>query len=551
MPFLHLAPRFFFILGFLSFLSSYSYAVDTPNELDWSLRDKALQAQVEEQLSNDDRPSQLPSVTETPDIIEEANCFHIDSIHVESSQLFLPNTLSDPFQGKCLGKNSIELLLKSINKYLLSKGYVTARALLTEQDLSAGNLLIKVFSGAVENIEFPAQYKNLWSHAIPVDLNRSLNMRDLEQGVDNLNRLPSQNITFDIEPGNKIGNSRIIANIQKGNPYGLTVNLDDAGSEATGKYQINVGGRTDNLLFLQDSLNLSFGQDLDSDQNNTSKNYLASLSIPLGYWMMEYTVNGSEYEQLVSGDVQSFVSSGTTFDNKLKATYLMYRNSKVKWSLNSALRVRDRRGYINDTEVLVQRRNLTDIDIGASFRSYLDNGVLDASVNVIQGLDWLDAEEKSVSVQTPEYRYVSGMIAASQRLEFFSRKGQLSTQFFAQWADTPIYSLDWYNNGGRYTVRGFDSEHSISGEHGWRLKNEFQFPVFFTGNNMFIGLDIGGVSGTGSQAYKDKEIMGISTGLKGVYKSIGYDVFVAMPFIQIGSSTEDSIETGFKLTWSI
>jgi hemolysin activation/secretion protein len=546
--------RFFLIILFLSLSAPLlAETASLSDQIDRDQRNREEQEEIQERISDVSPPAQLPKPSEFPIPPIESRCFIVKKIDVSGAFISLPEGLSRNYIGQCIGKDGIALYLRAINKFLLGKGYITARAVLPEQDLSSGELKIQILSGELEEVIFPENYDAYWRHALPIEVGESLNIRDMEQAIDQLNRLSSQDVKFDIEPGLTPGTSRIVAKVKEFKAWNGGISIDDAGSESTGVHQISADFSYSNLFSIQDIITASVTRDLDDNSDDTSRSYRVGLSLPYKYWLFDISANGSEYEQLVKGDVQSFVSSGNSNDEKLKATYVAYRDNKSKLSLNTGVRKRTRRGYINDAEIAVQRRNLTDLELGLLYRRYIQRTVLDLSMSVFQGTDWLNAESKDNSLDSsapqPDYRYYTATAVMSHPAQWFSRAVQISTQFQAQWADTPIYSLDWFSNGGRYTVRGFSSEHSLSAEHGWRLKNDVTTQLFHWPISVYTGIDVGEVSGDGSDDIKDKTLMGVALGVRGQIKAFNYDTFISRPFILSGTEKNNCCQFGARVAW--
>lgn len=81
-----------------------------------------------------------------------------------------------------------------------------------------------------------------------------LQLRDIEQGLEQLNRLPSNNAAMRIEPGAKAGASRVlISNVQK-RTWRLSAGVDNLGQESTGLAQYTLGFEKDNFLGCNDQL---------------------------------------------------------------------------------------------------------------------------------------------------------------------------------------------------------------------------------------------------------------------------------------------------------
>jgi hemolysin activation/secretion protein len=527
--------------------------VSLADQIDRDQRNREEQKEIQERISDVIPPAQLPKSSEFPIPPIEARCFTVNNIDVSGAFISLPNGLSRHYIDQCIGKDGIALYLRAINKILLAKGYITARAVLPQQDLSSGELKIQILSGKLEEVVFPESYDAYWRHVLPMEVGESLNIRDMEQAVDQLNRLSSQDIKFDIEPGLNPGTSKIVAKVKELKAFNGGISIDDAGSESTGVHQVSADFSYSNLFSIQEIITASITRDLDDNSDDTSRNYRVGLSLPYEYWLLDISANGSEYEQLVKGDVQSFVSSGNSNDEKLKATYVAYRDNKSKVSLYTGVRKRTRRGYINDAEIAVQRRNLTDLELGVLYRRYIKRTVLDLSLSVYQGTDWLNAESKDNALDSsapqPDYRYYTATAVMSHQAQWFSRAVQISTQLQTQWADTPIYSLDWFSNGGRYSVRGFSSEHSLSAEHGWRLKNDVTTQLFNWPISIYTGIDVGEVSGDGADDIKDKTLSGVALGIKGQIKAFNYDAFISRPFILNGTEKNNCCKFGARIAW--
>ncbi|MEN7530751.1 POTRA domain-containing protein [Cupriavidus sp. DL-D2] len=117
--------------------------------------------------------------------------------------LFLP---MDPFafarqwlehyQGQCVGKQGVETLVKGLSQTILSKGYVTTRVLVPEQDLSSGTLKLALIPGVIGDIRFSdPDLWGTWKTAFPTAPGELLNLRDLEQGLEQMKRVASQDAT--------------------------------------------------------------------------------------------------------------------------------------------------------------------------------------------------------------------------------------------------------------------------------------------------------------------------------------------------------------------
>ena len=109
---------------------------------------------------------------------------------------------------------------------------------------------------------------------------------------------------------------------------------------------------------------------------------------------------------------------------------------------------------------------------------------------------------------------------------------------------------DRFSIGGRYTVRGFEGETSLSGERGYLVRNEMSAAVGDTGQEIFIGIDHGEVSGPSTNLLVGNRLTGAVLGLRGGYKRVQYEVFVGTPLYQPEGFKASDTAAGFNLNIS-
>jgi hemolysin activation/secretion protein len=142
------------------------------------------------------------------------------------------------YAGHCLGVNEITQIMGLVTRDYIERGYVTTRAYLPAQDLHTGTLLIDVVEGVIEQLKQDDGAARLpLNTSFPAGAGQLLNLRDLEQGIDQLNRLQSNNATLDIQPGSQPGGSNVVIHNQPSRPVHLFVSYDNQGSVSTGANQ--------------------------------------------------------------------------------------------------------------------------------------------------------------------------------------------------------------------------------------------------------------------------------------------------------------------------
>ncbi|ETS29314.1 hemolysin activation/secretion protein [Photorhabdus khanii NC19] len=127
----------------------------------------------------------------------------------ESLSRSVKQNLIHPYLSHCLTLQDINGLMRKVSNAYIERGYVTSHASLKEQDLSSSTLTIAVNEGKIESISLDDETPRSLKMAFPGMIGKTLNLRDIEQGMERLNRLPSQQVTIDIQPGKQPGYSAV------------------------------------------------------------------------------------------------------------------------------------------------------------------------------------------------------------------------------------------------------------------------------------------------------------------------------------------------------
>ena len=165
-----------------------------------------------------------------------------------------------PWQGRCLTLADLNDVLGRVTFLYINRGYVASRAYLPEQDLSRGTLEVKVVEGKLTDIAVKIRrlVPSQLATAFPGMKGRPVNLRQIEQGLDQINRMRSAKATISLEAGREMGDSVLGVHVENSNPWSITASSDHAGSTSTGYYQSSLGVGFDNLLELNDQWSFDY-----------------------------------------------------------------------------------------------------------------------------------------------------------------------------------------------------------------------------------------------------------------------------------------------------
>ncbi|WP_236904597.1 ShlB/FhaC/HecB family hemolysin secretion/activation protein [Collimonas fungivorans] len=463
------------------------------------------------------------------------------------------------YDGACVGKSGLNLIVKRLTSQILARGYSTTRIGIPGQDIAGGVLKLVLVPGVIRTIRFsdPNLY-GTWRSAFPTGPGELLNLRDLEQGLEQMKRIPSQDVDMQIVPGEIPGESDVVIEVKRSKPWKFTGTLDDSGAKGTGKLQAGLNFALDNPLGLNDMFNIGLSTDADrkAGQRGTSGNNVY-YAIPAGYW--NFAVSGStyDYHQEVAGANQTFVSSGKSRNLELKVTQLFQRDQAQKNSWQFRVGKRWNHAYVEDTEIAVQERNTTFAELAWVHTHYIGSAQLDFTFANKWGVNWFNGQTYAKNLlgqedsSTNNLHYTLQTVDATLSLPFHIASQPLTYigTFRGQATRSPLYLADQLSFGNRYTVRGFDGELTLAGERGFYVRNELNLPIASSGQSAYLGLDYGQVYGPSVANLLGNKLAGATVGLRGGLFGLSYDLFSSWALVKPQGFNTATPAVGFSLSY--
>lgn len=520
-------------------------------------RQEERQREAQQKLENRSsvlKPAQKAEViTDLPD---EMPCFVIHEIEFIGPDAHWFNWLQEtvsPFSSRCIGAAGLGRIAEVLDDELIQAGYATTRVSLPEQNLRTGKISIRMHVGRIAEVrterkkqnsigknESPDNAWGTWWTAFPLGSGDILNIRALEQGVEQMQRLPSQSVSTRIEPGTEPDTSVVVIERSAGAfsdrlRGGFT--LDNSGSKSLGRTQFSSYLALDNALGLNDILSLTASTNAQNPgADHRSQSLAASYSIPFGYSTVSLSKSHSRFAQNVQGTTARFLSSGESMSDEIRLHHIVARTSSAKLGAYAALSARRAKSFLDDVELIVQRRRTTNVETGITYRQLIGRANFDLELGYRRGMPWRDAQEDYPSDLanglTLRPRIWSLSLSYGQPLSFGTRTFQYNATLRAQHTANTTLSVDQIAIGGRYSVRGFDGDAVLLAENGFYLRNDFFMPVQLAGGidgQAYLGLDIGRVWGPSDINIVGNKLAGAAIGLRARWKALQVDVALGTP----------------------
>lgn len=486
----------------------------------------------------------------------ESPCFVIRSVELggDAAATFQwAVKAAQPALNRCLGSTGINTLVSAIQNALIARGYVTARVLAPSQDLLTGVLRLTLVPGRVRAVRFTqGQPTGGYANALPLRPGDLLDLRAIEQGLENLKRVPRTEADIKIVPGEQPGESDLAIDWQGGRNYRFALSLDDSGSRSTGTYQGGATLSVDNPTGHHDLFYVTLNRNVPGDSpggDYGTRGYALHYSIPYGYWLASFQLNDYGYHQTVAGANQDYIYRGTSTNTELKLARIVYRDAVRKTTVSLRAYQRRSRNFIDDTEVEVQRRRMGGFALALAHKEFIGKSTVEGSITYKLGtpaFGTLPAPEEPYGEGTSRPRIVNVDLNVTVPLP-----ANLTYQgaWRGQWNGTALIPQDRFAIGGRYTVRGFDGEASLSAERGTLLRNDLTWTMPGTNQQFYVALDHGTVSGASAPRLLGTSLTGMALGWRGQLGRFQAEVFAGKPVRKPAAFRTAGVATGFNLNF--
>ena len=485
--------------------------------------------------------------------------FYIKQIQLDGvpKELSFLSKIARKHEQKHVTVSDITNIRNAFQRKLLDKGYVTSQVYIPEQNLNAGTLQFMVMPGRVEDIRYSTSSAHgPWRTAFPVRPGDILNIRDVEQGLEQMKRVSSQSVTMQLLPGTSVGTSIIELSIKQDKPVHGSISFDNSGLESTGIYQGSFTSSFDQVFRANDTFTMSLSGDL-SGSGSIKGTRAASLNyvIPHGKDTFSLSFSKSRYHQTIQSNPYDFTYSGKSTTMKAKWNHVWSRTQREKRAFDISISTRHNHRFINDMEIPVQALRTTSMEFGVSNRKYIGNATLYSRLGFQWGIGALGAQPEhkaSVAMGGPTSRYHMWLVDVDYRKPFVMghRPASFTSSFHGQWVQggKRVYSVDTINIGNRYSIYGFDGEYTLMGDSGWYVRNEVSSMIPRLNTEVYLGLDVGAVYGKSTESLVGKTIAGTALGVRGNYASgLLFDAFVSTPLYKPQGYHTKKFYSGFTI----
>lgn len=492
-------------------------------------------------------------------------CFDITRVEIDGTTLLSAQEIGKvtaPYGNRCIGLAEINAVLRDVTHLYIDHGYVTSRAYVPQQDIRKTRILrLLVVEGTLSDIYLNGQKvagNASLATAFPGLIGRVVNIRDIEQGLDQMNRLQANDAKSAMLPGPKDGTSILNIENRPGRPWHVSFGNNNMGQESTGFSRSSASLGFDDLLDINDQWNFSYEHSGPSypwtdDGRGYGNSYSGSVSVPYGYSTVSLNGSWYQYESAVEGNFSTLETSGNSGQAGLGIDRVVFRDKDSITTVRSGLTYKQTNNFLlgNLIEVGSRRYTVGDIGISHSRRMFGGIWVFDASYDKGLGLfDAVEPGDPGAGNADPRFSKFNATISVTQPFQAAGRQFELTSLITGQYSPDNLLGAEQISLGGYGNVRG-TRESVLFGNNGAFSHNEI---VWRTGSNQnggaaakafgelrpYLGFDYGHV-----YAQKRFDMTGgdLASWTAGI-RTVGGNISADLGYSDIVASSLDGVEGG-------
>lgn len=400
--------------------------------------------------------SSLPTdVTEVP----------ISDIQIVGSTVFSEQDFEPivaPYEGQSLGLQELRQVSDQITELYLANGYITSRAVLSEQSIVDGLVQIRVVEGSLEDIQVEGTRRlaNYVRDRVNLANKTPLNQADLEAQLQLLRADPLvKRIEASLRAGTGEGQSLLVVRVTETPFFSGRAAFDTYSPPSVGVARIGLETTFNNLLGLGDRLSTSAFRSTAGDSYAYNFNYSLPLNAMDGTLQAQFSPSTFA---LIDPELQALDVKGSSNTYDLTYRQPLVRKPNEEFALS--LGFRHRTGETLLSNIVIDSSHTSVFQFGQDYVKRDPKGAWGLRSQFNLGTGLFDATNRANGEADGQFFSWLGQI---QRAQVIDNNNLLLVQGSLQATPDSLLGADQFIIGGATSVRGY-SQNARFGDNGFR-----------------------------------------------------------------------------------
>jgi hemolysin activation/secretion protein len=402
----------------------------------------------------------------------------VQKIQVFGSTILSPdeiNALVKPFEGRSATLEQLKQIADKITEIYLNRGYITTRAVLPPQTITAGVVQIQVIEGKLGDIQVEGTKRLHPSYIrsrIRLGAGMPLSTASLEDQLRLLRVDPLfDNVEASLRAGDREGESILIVRVTEANPFQSSFSIDNYSPPSVGSERLGVSLRHRNVTGNGDELAGAYYRSLgDSDVFDFS--YRIPLNAMNGTLQLRA---GPNRNSIVQAPFNTFDISGKSHLFEVSYRQPLRRTPIEEFALSAGLTYQTSRTFVGGIPTPFGSgpdsngvTTTTAIKLGQDYIRRDPQGAWAVRSQFTIGTSLFDATQNEGSV--PDGMFLS-WLGQVQRVQRLNEKHLLILQSDLQLSANSLLPSQQFVIGGGQSLRGY-RQNVRSGDNGFRVSIE-------------------------------------------------------------------------------
>jgi hemolysin activation/secretion protein len=439
------------------------------------------------QDTNPSEPTQNNPTPENNQPPQSDKRFLVKKINVRDYKVLTAeqiNSITQPIEGKNVTLQELADVADKITALYLKEGYITSRAVLVDQTIETGEIVIRVFEGGVDEIQVEGTQRispeYICSRIKLAGLN-PLRKQKLEDQLILLRSDPVfKNLEASLRPASTgaFGQSTIIVRVTEANTFKGAFGIDNYSPPSIGSERLGVGLSYRSLVTSGDQITASYNRSTTGGLNLYDFNYRVPLNAMDGSLQVRAVLNDTkitdpQFKNLnIRGDFQQY---------EISYRQPLIRTPRQEFALSLGFTYQDGQTFLFDNipqpfGIGPDNNGVSRTSVfrfGQDYVSREKNGAWSARSLFNFGTGLFDATTNNDPIPDGQFFSWYGQIQRTQKL---SEDQLLIVGLDVQLTPNSLLPSQQFIIGGAQTVRGY-RQNARSGDNGFRFSIEDQITV--------------------------------------------------------------------------
>jgi hemolysin activation/secretion protein len=433
--------------------------------------------------------------------VEESTQFDVSTITIVGNTRFTEAELAvytKPLEGRKIGLPELRKAVDAITQLYLSKGYVSSRAFLGNQEVTDGKVTIQILEGSIEEIKVEGN-KRLPASYITDRLNVETPLRGdkLEEQLRLLQIDPAlTSVEASLSPGTAPGKSLLTVRVKEAKSAYFGVTSDNYSAPVVGSERYGIYGGLRSTLIPGDDFYASYNRTTSGGSNALDFLYKAPVNKSNGTVQLRVAPSWYKITDEEIGNI--FDITGNSGLYELTYRQPIVRNYRNEVALSLGFAIQDGSTNVGNLSLFDTESRARVLKFGQDFVARDQQGVWAGQSSFNLGVDIFNATSNPSPLADGKFFSWTGQI---QRVQRFNANNVTIAQLSAQLSGDALLPSQQFIIGGGQSVRGY-RQNARFGDNGLRFSLEHRLVVARNGKGASVAqiapfFDLGTVSNVG------------------------------------------------------